>query len=212
MSETVTIEAEAKAAAGTSVAREARRGGRVPGIVYGGGGEPMMITVESRALVRLLNKGGFFSHLWDLRVGGKSIRVVAQDLQLHPVSDKPLHIDFKRVLAGEKITVSVPVHFLNEEKSPGLKRGGMLNIVRHEVELVCDPDNIPEGIDFDLDGLEIGDSIHISATSLPAGVVPAIADRDFTVASIAAPTVVSDEAEEEAGADDEDEDDKDEQA
>src|SRR3546814_8682780 len=104
----------------------------------------MMITVEGRALDRLLNKGGFFSHLWDLKVGGQSIRVIAQDLQVHPVSDKPLHIDFKRVRAGEKITVQVPVNFLNEERSPGLKRGGMLNVVRYEVELFCDPDNRSE--------------------------------------------------------------------
>ena len=125
---------------------------------------------------------------------------MAQDLQVHPVSDKPLHIDFKRVRAGEKITVEVPVHFLNEEQSPGLKRGGMLNIVRHEVELLCDPDKIPESVDFDLTGLQIGDSIHISATTLPSGVTSTILDRDFTVATIAAPTVVNEEAEAEADA------------
>lgn len=200
MSEVVTIEAAVKGTAGTSTARVARREGRVPGIVYGGDGQPMMITVEERALIRLMNKGGFFSHLWDLKVDGKSTRVIAQDLQVHPVSDKPLHIDFKRVRAGEKITVEVPVHFLNEEQSPGLKRGGMLNIVRHEVELLCDPDKIPDSVDFDLTGLQIGDSIHISATTLPSGVTPTILDRDFTVATIAAPTVVNEEAEAEADA------------
>src|SRR3546814_6450191 len=110
----------------------------------------MMITVEGRALDRLLNKGGFFNQLWDLKVGGQSVRVIAQDLQVHPVSDKPLHIDFMRVRAGEKITVQVPVQFLNEEQSPGLKRGGMLNVVRHEVELFCDPASIPGSIAFDL--------------------------------------------------------------
>lgn len=195
MSEVVTIEAAVKGATGTSAARATRREGRVPGVVYGGDGEPLMITVEGRALDRLISKGGFFSHLWDLKVDGQSIRVVAQDLQLHPVSDKPLHIDFKRVRAGEKITVLVPVHFLNEEACPGLRRGGMLNIVRHDVELLCDPDSIPEAIEFDLSGLDIGDSIHISATTLPAGATPTITDRDFTVATIAAPTVVSEEAE-----------------
>jgi|SRR5690606_27517442 len=194
MSEIVTIEAEAKSVAGTSSARVARRQGRVPGIVYGGDGSPTMITVEARTLDRLINKGGFFSQLWDLKLDGQTTRVLAQHLQVHPVTDKPLHVDFMRVRAGEKIAVQVPVHFLNEEQSPGLKRGGMLNVVRYEVELLCDPENIPASIEADLTGLEINDTIHISAFKLPAGVTPTITDRDFTVATIAAPTVMTEEA------------------
>ncbi len=192
MSDIVTLEAERKTASGTGAARAVRRAGRVPCIVYGGDAEPMMATVESRLIERYLNQPGFYSRLFDLAIDGRTDRVIAREVQLHPVKDKPLHIDFLRVSAGETITVAVPVHFINENQAPGIRRGGMLNAVRHEIEVTCPVDAIPASIEIDLTGLEIGDSVHISAVTLPAGVTPTITDRDFTVATIVAPSGMRD--------------------
>lgn len=193
MTDTTTLAAEAKADTGTGAARAARRQGRVPGIVYGGGAEPQMITVERRELDRYLNQPGFYSRLFQLHMGGATQRVIARDVQRHPVSDQPLHIDFLRVAAGAQITVAVPVQFINEDEAPGIRRGGLLNTVRHEIEVYCPADAIPDAITVDLTGLEIGDTIHISRIPLPEGVTPVI-DRDFTVATIVAPTVMREEA------------------
>jgi len=196
MNDVHTLVAEAKDRAGKGAARAARRAGRVPAVVYGAKKAPVMITLEPRDLDREIFGGSFFATLYDVQVADETERVLARDLQLHPVSDRPLHVDFLRVSASTEVTVQVPCSFNNEEGSPGLKRGGVLNIVRYELELVCRADAIPQQIDVDLSGLEIGDSVHISEVSLPEGVHPTITDRDFTIASIAAPSVIVEEAEE----------------
>jgi large subunit ribosomal protein L25 len=196
MSDVHTLVAEAKDRAGKGAARAARRAGRVPAVIYGAKKAPVMITLEPRDLDREISGGGFFATLYDVQVADNTERVLARDLQLHPVSDRPLHVDFLRVSASTEVTVQVPCSFNNEEESPGLKRGGVLNIVRYELELVCRADAIPHQIDVDLSGLEIGDSVHISEVRLPDGVQPTITDRDFTIASIAAPSVIVEEVEE----------------
>jgi large subunit ribosomal protein L25 len=194
MSDIVELPAQARERAGKGPARATRRAGQVPGVIYGAKKDPNMIAVEERLLNKLLHQGGFFSTLFDVKVDGKAERVLARDVQFDPVSDKPVHIDFLRVSAATSVHVEVSVHFLNEDKCPGIKEGGVLNVVRHEVELVCRADAIPQHIEVDLSGLEIGEGVHISMVKLPDGVHPAITDRDFTIATIAAPTVVRDEA------------------
>ena len=198
MSETQNLSAEPKERGGKGAARAARRSGRVPAVIYGAKKDPVMITLDPLDVRREINKAGFFATLFDIEVGNKKERVLARDLQLHPVSDSPLHIDFLRVSATTEVTVAVPCSFINEEESPGLKRGGVLNVVRYEVELTCRADAIPQEIVIDLTGLDIGEGVHISMVSLPDGVSPAITDRDFTIATIAAPTIIQEEEEEEA--------------
>ena len=199
MADVVVLSAQKRAHMGTGGARAVRRDGRVPGIIYGAKTDPVSISVDARVLGAELGKPGFFATLFDVDVDGDTERVLCRDLQLDPIKDSPIHIDFIRVSAASRIDVAVPVHFVNEEASPGLKRGGVLNIVRREIELSCRADSIPPQIIVDLTGRDIGDSIHISSISLPEGVSPTIADRDFTVATVAAPTVVV-EPEEEAAA------------
>jgi large subunit ribosomal protein L25 len=194
MAETITFQAEARAGAGKGPSRQLRRAGRVPAVIYGERKDQQMISLEARALRRELSNPRFFSTLCSLQLDGEPIRVLPREVQLHPVSDDPLHADFVRVSRGSTIHVTVQVAFLNEDISPGLKRGGVLNVVRREIELVCPADAIPEQIEVDLIKADIGDSLHISQVSLPAGVHPAITDRDFTIATIAAPTVVAEEA------------------
>lgn len=189
MSETTTLPATQRDRAGKGAARETRRNGLVPGVIYGGKQAPALIAVEPKHLIAEMRKPGFKTRLFDIEVGGKTERALAKDLQLHPVSDMPVHVDFLRISKESVLHVNVPVHFVNQDKSPGLKRGGVLNVVRHNVELVCSPENIPSALDIDLTGMDIGDSVHISAVKLPAGVKPAI-ERDFTVATVAPPTVV----------------------
>ena len=189
MAQTIALQAELRERAGKGAARATRRTGRVPAVIYGNKEAPVMISLEPIQLNKELHKPGFFAHIFEINAGGKKERVLARDLQMDPVTDRPLHVDFMRFGKDTKFNVDVVMHFLNEEDSPGLKRGGVLNVVRHEVEFLCSPDNIPEFIEIDLTGLEIGDSIHISALTLPEGVVPTITDRDFTIATIAAPTV-----------------------
>lgn len=198
MSNISTLSARARDRAGKGSARAARREGLVPAVIYGDKKDPFTITVTQRDLEKLL-KPGFFSHLIDIEVGGDKHRVLPRDLQQHPVTDRALHVDFLRVSATSELTVEVPVEFINDEACPGLKRGGVLNVVRHDVEVYCLADNIPEKIVVDLAGRQIGDSIHISAVTLPQGVRPTI-DRDFTIATIAAPTVATEASEAEAGA------------
>lgn len=198
MSNISTLSASARDRAGKGSARAARREGLVPAVIYGDKKDPLSITVVLRDLEKLL-KPGFFSHLIDIEVAGEKHRVLPRDLQQHPVTDRALHVDFLRVSATSELTVEVDVEFINDEACPGLRRGGVLNVVRHEVELYCRPESIPEKVIVDLAGLNIGDSVHISAVKLPEGVRPTI-DRDFTIATIAAPTVASqdkDEAESE---------------
>jgi large subunit ribosomal protein L25 len=189
MAEMMTLEAEARAGGGKGPARQLRRAGRVPAVIYGEGKPQDMISVETRALRRELGNPRFFSTLFALRLDGGMVQVLPRDVQLHPVSDVPIHADFIRVSAGTTVTVDIPVVFLNEDDAPGLKRGGVLNVVRREIELVCPADAIPAEIVIDLLPYDIGDSIHISQVTLPEGVQPTITDRDFTVATIAAPTL-----------------------
>jgi large subunit ribosomal protein L25 len=197
MAELITFEAEARNGAGKGPARQLRRAGRVPAVIYGESKDQQMVSLEARALRRELHNPRFFSTLCALQLGGEAIRVLPREVQVHPVSDEPIHADFVRVSRGTTIHVTVQVAFLNEETCPGLKRGGVLNVVRREIELVCPADAIPEQIELDLAAADIGDSLHISQVSLPEGVHPMITDRDFTIATIAAPTVVAEEAAEE---------------
>ncbi len=188
MSDTLTLPAETRDRAGKGASRALRRSGRVPAVVYGGNEEPLTVHVEEKELVRQLGTGHFFNSIVEVEVGGKKVRTLPKDVAFHPVSDRPLHADFLRVSKDAKVHVNVPVVFANEEASPGLKRGGVLNIVRHDLDLVCSPDSIPEEIVIDVTGRDVGDSIHISDVSLPAGVESGITDRDFTIATIVAPS------------------------
>jgi len=199
MAEVSIIAAERRERAGKGPARAARRAGRVPGVIYGAKKDPAMITLDPRELDRELNTGGFMATIYDVQIEQDKERVLPRDVQFDPVTDRPIHVDFLRVSATTSVTVQVPVNFLNEEGSPGLKRGGLLNVVRHEIEMICRADAIPSTIEIDLTGLNIGDSVHISMISLPDGVAPTITDRDFTVATIAAPTVVQEAEEAEEG-------------
>ena len=192
-----TLAAEPKERAGKGAARAARRDGRIPGVIYGAKKSPVMITLDPQEVHREIRGGGFFTTLFDIKVNGGNERVLARDLQQHPVSERPLHIDFLRVSTSTVVVVEVPCNFVNDEESPGIKRGGVLNIVRHELELTCRADAIPNEIVIDLTGLDIGDSVHISQIDLPEGVTSTITDRDFTIASVAAPSVVKEEAAEE---------------
>lgn len=198
MAEIQTLEAEPRERAGTGAARAVRRSGRVPAIIYGGGEPPLSISVEDRAICRELNNARFFGTLYNIALGGETTRVLPYAVQSHPVTGLPLHLDFVRARAGTAVTVNVPVHFLNDEISKGLKRGGVLNIVRREIELLCQVDAIPDHLELDLADADIGDSLHISAITLPEGVQLTITDRDFTVATIVPPSDL--EAEEEAEA------------
>jgi len=197
MADAITIAAAARDRAGKGAARAARREGRIPAVIYGDKKPPVPITVDELEFFRLFKDPSFYTHLYSIEVDGKAQTVLARDVQLDPVLDFPVHADFLRVSARSRTNVNVPVHFVNDDASPGLKRGGVLNVVRHEVELNCRADAIPDAIEVDLTGYDVGDSIHISAISLPDGVEPTITDRDFTVATIAAPTVIKDEAAEE---------------
>lgn len=193
MAENTSLTAQARDRAGKGVARALRREGRVPAVVYGDKKSPDLISLGYNEVMRLWNKGTFMSHLVDLEVDGKVQRVIPRDVQLDPVRDFVIHVDFLRLGKGATIAVEVPVHFNNEEESPGMKRGGALNVVRHEVELNCPAESIPESIEVDLTGVDVGDSIHISAVKLPDGVTPTITDRDFTIATIIAPKTAEEE-------------------
>jgi large subunit ribosomal protein L25 len=188
MSDTLHLPAETRERAGKGASRALRREGRVPAVVYGGNEEPLAIHVEEKLLVKQLGTGHFFNSIVEVEVGGKTVRTLPKDVAFHPVSDRPIHADFLRLSANSTVHVEVPVIFVNEAASPGLKRGAVLNIVRHELELVCEADKIPDDIAIDVTGLDVGASIHISHVTLPAGVKSAITDRDFTIATIVAPS------------------------
>jgi large subunit ribosomal protein L25 len=188
MSDTLTLPAETRERAGKGASRALRRSGRVPAVVYGGNEEPLAVHVEEKELVRQLGTGHFFNSIVEVEVGGNSVRTLPKDVAFHPVSDRPLHADFLRVSKDARVHVNVPVVFVNEEKSPGLKRGGVLNIVRHDLDLVCAPDSIPDEVAIDVTGLNVGDSIHINDVKLPSGVESGISERDFTIATIIAPS------------------------
>ena len=187
MSEMVSLPAEPRTATGKGPNRRLRAAGKVPAVIYGGGGEPEICTVLMKELRKQLQTNPhFFSSVVELDFGDKKLQVVPREAQVHPVVDEalPLHVDFLRATKGSTITVSVPVVFVNEESSPGLKRGGVLNVVRREIELVCPINAIPDQIEADLATLDIGDTLHISAMAVPADVELTITDRDFTVATI----------------------------
>jgi large subunit ribosomal protein L25 len=189
MAETNTLVGELRDRAGKGAARAARRAGRVPGVVYGNKQDPLLISVDPKLLERALHRPGFFTRLMDLQVGTDKHKVLPRDVQLDPVTDRPLHIDLLRVSEDSIIHVAVPVHFINQDKSPGLRRGGVLNIVRHEIDMAVRANAIPDHITVDLAGTDIGTSIHISMIKIPEGARVTITDRDFTVATVAAPTV-----------------------
>lgn len=199
MREVVTFAAEARARAGKGTARAARLSGRVPAVIYGGETAPESISIDTKALLKELHKGGFLNRLLEIEVGGQKTRVLPRDVQFHPVSDMPIHADFMRVTAGSRIRIWIPVHFEGADQSRGVKLGGVLNIVRHEIEFFCAPDNIPDAITVNLAATEIGDSIHISQIALPEGVKPVI-NRDFTVATLAPPSGEAEAAKPEAAA------------
>lgn len=184
MSIILQLEAEKREGTGTGTARAVRRAGRIPAIVYGAKKEEINISLPVKEFMKEYSKGHLTAKLVDLKIGKDVLRVLPREVQLHPVTDKPLHVDFQRLEKGSKIHVKVQVKFLNADKSPGLKRGGVLNVVRHDVELVCDADFIPEKLEADLGECKIGDSIHISHIKLPEGIKPVITDRDFTIATI----------------------------
>jgi large subunit ribosomal protein L25 len=200
MTEIHTLRVEARERAGKGAARATRRDGRVPAVIYGNKETPQLVSLAPLDLTRELHKKAFYATLFDLELNAKKIRVLPRDVQFDPVTDRPIHADFLRVGAGTKVRVQIPVKFRNETTAPGIKRGGVLNIVRHEIEFICDAENIPPLIEVDLEGLDIGDTVHISMVKLPAGIRPTISERNFTIASIAAPTAQKMEAQEAAAA------------
>lgn len=190
MSDTLTLSAEARDRAGKGASRHLRREGRVPAVVYGANQEPLAIHVNERDLMKLLGTGHFMNSVVMIEADGATTRTLPKDVQFHPVSDRPLHVDFLRIGEHSTVHVNVPVVFVDEDDAPGIKRGGVLNIVRHELELVVDAAEIPDQIEVSLKGLEVGDSLHISAVTLPRGARSAIEDRDFTIATVVAPSAL----------------------
>ena len=193
MAQVQELKAEAREGRGKGPSYQARIKGLIPGIVYGGKGEPETVNVDARTLERHIEKGGFLTTLLMLDVAGKKTRVIPRQLQLDPVSDRPVHVDFMRLAEGATVRLEVPVQFKGQGESPGLKKGGVLNIVRHKMELICPADSIPNQVLVDISKLDINESIHLSALNLPEGVKPTIRGRDFTVCSIVAPTSVVEE-------------------
>ena len=190
MSEQLTLTAETRDRAGKGASRELRNSGRVPAVVYGANQEPLSIHVEEKLLAKMLSTGHFMNSVVMIDAGGQTTRTLPKDVQFHPVTSRPVHVDFLRIGEHSKVTVAVPVRFTDEEESPGVKRGAVLNIVKHEIELSVDAAEIPDDIEISLKGLDVGDSIHISAVTLPQGATPTITDRDFTIATIVAPSAL----------------------
>jgi len=193
MAQVQELKAEVRSGTGKGPAFQARQKGLIPAVIYGGSGKPENVAVDSRTLERHVEAGHFLTTLFMLDVGGSKTRVIPREVQLDPVSDRPVHVDFMRLAEGATVRLEIPVHFNGQESSPGLKKGGVLNIVRHSIGLICPADKIPNTIEVDVAGLDINESIHISALTLPEGVKPIIHGRDFTVCSIVAPTSVIEE-------------------
>ena len=188
---------------GTGGARAARRDGLVPGVIYGGDEAAVAVAVKYNEVLKAINSGQFLSNMIELSHEGKKQKVLTKDVQFHPVTDKPVHLDFYRVTAKSIIEVEVSVTFIGEDVAPGLKEGGTLNVVRYAIEVKCPAGSIPDAIEVDVSAMEIGDAIHISEVTLPEGVKPAITDRDFTIATIVASRAAieeTDDAEGEGGA------------
>ena len=191
MAQATIMTAEVRDRAGKGAARATRRAGRVPAVIYGNKEDPQMISLDPVQLIQQLQKPGFFARVCEVDVAGDNHKVLPRDIQLDPVTDRPLHVDFMRFSATTRVNVEIEVRYLNEDECPGLRGGGVLNIVRHTIEALCRPDDIPDFLTIDLAGLEIGDSVHISSVDLPDGVTPTITDRDFTILTIAAPTILA---------------------
>ncbi|NIJ21023.1 large subunit ribosomal protein L25 [Sphingomonas naasensis] len=186
MSETLTLSAETRDRVGKGASRALRREGRVPAVIYGNKADPVGIHVSERELTKLLNTGHFMNSV--VMINGE--RTLPKDVAFDVVTDRPLHVDFLRISEHATVTVQVPIVFVDEEEAPGIKRGGVLNIVRHDLDLVVDAAHIPDEIQISLKGLEVGESLHISAVTLPEGAKSAITDRDFTIATIVAPSAL----------------------
>ena len=190
MSDTLTLSAETRDRVGKGASRALRNEGRVPAVVYGMKQDPMGISINERELMKLLNTGHFMNSVVMIDAGGKAVRTLPKDVTFDVVTDRPLHVDFLRISEHATVTVAVPIVFTDEEEAPGIKRGGVLNVVRHELELVCDASEIPSEVTVSLAGLEVGDTIHISNVTLPKGTETAIDDRDFTIATVIAPSAM----------------------
>lgn len=191
MAEVKTLAATARSGTGKGAARSVRREGRIPAVIYGGGDKAEPIALDYRDLNRLIYAGHFLTTIFDIDVAGTKQRVIPRDYQLDPIKDLPLHVDFLRLKAGTTLRVEVPVHFINQDICPGIKKGGSLNVVRHVIELRVPAETIPDAITVDLSTLDIAESLHISAVTLPAGCKPTITDRDFTIATLVPPLVVA---------------------
>ena len=187
------LKAEARQGTGKGPSYQTRQKGFIPGVLYGGKGQPENLSVERHTLERQVETGNFLTTLYMLDIEGKKQRVIPRAVQVDPITDRPVHVDFMRLEEGAKVKLDIPVRFKNHAESPGLKKGGVLNIIRHEVLMLCPADNIPDSIEADLAGLDIHGTIHISSIKLPEGAKPLIRERDFTIASIVAPTSVIEE-------------------
>lgn len=193
MSTTITLNVTPRTLSGTGGARAVRVAGLIPGIIYGSKKDPEMISIDPKALMAECMEPGFFSRLYSVSVDGKEQEVLAKDVQFHPVTDRPIHVDFMRISKGAKVHVFVPIIFTNEDKAPGIKRGGVLNIVHHNLELICPAQSIPANLTIDLTGKDINQTIHLESLALPEGVIAAHPERDNTIATIVAPTVMEEE-------------------
>lgn len=200
MTQVTTLAAQARENVGKGPARALRRNDEVPAVIYGDKTAPMGISMTAKLLAGHVNKAAFFTTLFDIEVAGKKHRVLPRDVQFHPVTDRPLHVDFLRVSPTTKVRVQVPVHFLNMDKCPGIKRGGTLNIVHHEIEVLCSPAQIPEMFEVNLEGYAIGTAVHLSAIELPKGVTYTSKETDYTIAAIAVPSALRGSIEAEAAA------------
>lgn len=200
MTKVIPLGAEGRERAGKGTARQTRRDGRIPAVIYGGKQAPVTISLEKFEFTRVLHQPGFFTHLYDVTLDGTAHRVLPRDVQFHPVSDIPLHVDFLRVTAETRVVVHVPVEFVNQDKSPGLKRGAVLNIVRHELDLEVPADNIPEHVTISCEGFEVGASVHATKIALPEGAKLLHVEGDDTIATIVAPSGLKSEGAE-GGAD-----------
>lgn len=187
MSENAVLIADTRDRVGKGTSRALRREGRTPAVIYGDKKDPISISLETKELVKTIMRDAFLSTVYTVQVGDTKHNVLPRDLQVHPVKESPVHVDFLRVSAKSQIAIMVAVSFLNEEECIGLKRGGVLNVVRHEIEMMVPAGNIPESVEIDLEKYDIGDSVHISEVTLPEGCEPTITDRDFTIVTIAAP-------------------------
>ena len=193
MGQSYELSATVREKVGKGAARSVRRQGMIPAVIYGGNQPPIAINLPQRDVTFKIHGGGFYTTVAMIDVSGEKIRVLPRDFQIDPLTEKPMHVDFMRVTAGSTVTIDVPVQFINESASPGIRRGGVLNIVRHRISVIAPVDAIPEKIVADLTGLDINDSLHISKVPLPEGIRPTIRDRDFTVATITAPAGVKEE-------------------